>query len=623
MKNKMKNKMLASAVLLALSTTLYAQENIELGDIVVTATRTAQPREALIADVSVINRETIQRSGQSTLVELLQTQPGLEINNNGGVGKTSGIFLRGAKSTQTLILIDGMRVQSATAGTTTVENLPLAQIDRIEILRGPASNLYGQDAVGGVIQIFTKKGSAGAQQYANVGFGRYDTAKASAGVNGTYQKTQYALDVSYENTDGFSALDNNNVNLDDDDSYRNVSVSGQLTQTLAEGHTLGVSILNSEGDTQFDNRFNGTDFDSRAEMKQQVLSVLSANQITANWLSKFRIGYTVDKLKSTDEFGAPIASRFDTTQRQINWQNDVKLDVGTLTLMFDRLEEEVDSNLQETGADSNFTNTKRINNGYVLSYLANIDAHTIHASYRQDRNSSFGTQHTGGLAYGYQFTDAIRAYVSGAKAFRAPTFNDLYFPSYFGFATSNPDLSPEKSRNIEASVHYELDNTSLSLTAYRNKVRDLIALDQNFLPFNANEAILKGLTVSAKHVAGPWQINASADIQSPKTEDTDTLLVRRAQRIAKVNLAYQGTNWRVGSELMLSSHRYNDPANAQRLAGYGLLNLTADYSINSQWKLQARLNNALNKEYVLAMDGNTPYNTAGSNLFVNLRWDSN
>ncbi len=624
----MKKTILASAGLLAISPFIQAQEKIDLDDVVVTATRTPQPREQLVADVSVIDAETIERSGQSTLIELLQTQPGLEISNNGGAGKTSNIFLRGASSNQTLILIDGMRAQSSTLGTTTIENIPTAQIQRIEILRGPATSLYGQDAVGGVIQIFTKKGAAGAHQYASVGIGRYDTVKAAAGVNGQLNQTQYALNLSVEDTDGFSALDTNQANLKDNDGYRNVSISGQLTQTLAAGHTLGVSILNSEGDTQFDNRFNATDYNSRAKIKQQVFSVLSSNQMNERWLSRFRIGYTVDELKSYDEFGAPIPSRFDTIQRQINWQNDIKLPMGNLTLMYDRLEEEVESNLQQTGADSDYTNTKRINNGYVLSYLANINAHTVHASYRQDHNSSFGTQHTGGLAYGYQLTDVLRAYVSGSKAFKAPTFNDLYFPSYFGFPTSNPDLSPEKARNLEASMHYETDKTTVSLTAYRNKVRDLILLDVNFIPQNASQAVLKGLTLAAQHTAGPWIVNGSIDVQSPKNEDTDLLLVRRAQRNAKLNVAYQQTDWRIGSEVVLVSHRYNDTVNTQRLAGYGLLNITADYHINPQWKVQARLNNVLDKDYALAFDGDPSafgyvYNTPGSNFFINLRWDSN
>lgn len=623
----MKKTALVSAVALAFTTSAIAETSIELADTVVTATRTPQPRESLVADVTVVDAETIERSGQTTLAELLQLQAGIEISNNGGAGKATNIFIRGTSSSHVLVLVDGLRNQSSTTGTTTFENIPLNQIERIEILRGPATSLYGQDAIGGVIQIFTKKGDTAPSFYANAGYGTYNTKIANAGFRGKFNNTKLAINIGSQDTDGFSALKTNQPNLKDDDGYRNTSVNLNLSHEIVAGHEIGLNFLNSDGTTYFDNRFNLTNFDSKAELNQQAASIFSKNKFTDAWLSTLKLGFSKDKLKSFDEISVPSFDRFDTKQNQLNWQNDFTLPVGTLTLIYDRLEEKVHSNTQ-------YNQTKRTNEGFVASYLANIGAHTVHASIREDHNSSFGNQLTGGLGYGYNLGEGWRATASYGAAFKAPTFNDLYFPPYIDFftglpvATSNPNLVPEKSDNLEASVRYQDATTQASVTVYENKVRNLIALDANFVPFNANKATLKGLTLAASHQLNRWNFAGSVDIQSPRDDETDNLLVRRANRHAKGNVTYQMADWHFGLEMLSASKRYNEVANHLPLAGYTIFNLTSEYKISPQWKLQARLNNVFDKDYALAFDGNPNttgfiYNTPSSNLFVNVRWDSN
>lgn len=617
----MKKIALVSAVALGFTTSAIAETSIELADTVVTATRTPQPRESLVADVTVVDAETIERSGQTTLAELLQLQAGIEISNNGGAGKATNIFIRGTSSSHVLVLVDGLRSQSSTTGTTTFENIPLNQIERIEILRGPATSLYGQDAIGGVIQIFTKKGDTAPSFYANAGYGTYNTKIANAGFSGKFNNTKLAINIGSQDTDGFSALKTNQPNLKDDDGYRNTSVNLSLSHEIVAGYEIGINFLNSDGTTHFDNRLNLTSFDSKAELNQQAASLFSKNQFTDVWLSTLKLGFSKDKLKSFDEFAAPNVDRFDTKQNQLNWQNDFTLPVGTLTLIYDRLEEKVHSNTQ-------YNQTKRTNEGFVASYLANIEAHTVHASIREDHNSSFGNQLTGGLGYGYNVGQGWRATASYGSAFKAPSFNDLYFPDFFGFPTSNPNLVPEKSDNLEASVRYQDATTQASVTVYENKVRNLIALDANFVPFNANKATLKGVTLAASHQVNRWKFVGSVDIQSPRDDETDNLLVRRANRHAKGNVTYQMADWHFGLEMLSTSKRYNEVANNLPLAGYTILNLTSEYKISSQWKLQARLNNVFDKDYALAFDGNPNttgfiYNTPSSNLFVNVRWDSN
>ncbi len=621
----MSKKIIAGPVLLtvtlAFASPSYSAENIELDDVVVTASRIEEPLSATLRDVSVIDREQIERAGQSTLVEILQTQPGIEITNTGGEGKASAIFMRGTSSNHVLVLIDGVRVNSATLGTTTFENIPVALIDKIEIVRGPATSLYGQDAIGGVIQIFTKKGNGAPKFYAGIGYGTYNTKTAEAGVHGTIGDTSFALGVSSKDTDGFSALKTNNPNLDDDDGYRNLSFTGSASHQIVEGHELGFQFLSSEGHTKFDNRFNlfnppaTINFSDNADISQLSYALTSKNKFLPSWLSTLRLGEGMDESVSFQSFGRSL---FRTKQRQYSWQNDITLPVGTLTLAYDRLEERVKST-------ADFKRTSRNNDGYYAGYLANLGSHTLQLNYRSDHNSQFGNNDTGGIAYGYQFNDSWRATASYGSAFKAPSFNDLYFPDSFGFATSNPNLIPEESDNIDASLRYQEGNSTASVTVFENKIRNLIALDSNFVPFNANKVKIQGVTFAASQGWNNWQLQGSVDIQSPRDEATDNLLVRRANRHAKASLSYALGDWRFGAETVASSKRYNDSANQQPIAGYTLFNLTTDYQINSDWKVQARLNNVFDKNYALAFDGNPNtsgfvYDTPGSNLFVNLRW---
>jgi vitamin B12 transporter len=625
----MQKNTLASLISLALVSPLFitsvnAAENVLLDDVVVTATRTPQPREAVIADVSVIEAEEIQRAGQSTLVELLQTQPGIEITNNGGAGSVSGIFMRGTNTSQVVVLVDGMRIGSATAGITALENLPTSQIDRIEILRGPATSLYGQDAIGGVIQIFTKKGADGAPKFnANLGYGSYGTVLADAGVSGNVANTRFALNVSSLNTDGFSAIKTTNKDYNDRDAYRNLAFTGNISHEIVTGHELGFQFLHSEGDLHFDNTCPKLDmdfncvtdnFDTRSKATQYSYAFFTNNKFTDIWSSKLRIGKGVDENRTFGEFSVAGGVFYKTKQQQFNWQNDIKLPVGTLTLVYDHLNQNVDSN------DVDFILKKRTNDGYVASYLLNQDAHSLQLSARHDRNSQFGSENTGGIGYGYSFTPEWRATASYGTAFRAPTFNDLYFPDFGGLPQSNPNLSPEKSENIESSLRYHNANTSASITVFKNSIRNLIALDANFIPFNLNKANIQGLTLAASKSWDNLNLQGSVDIQSANDDETGKLLRRRANRHASLNASYNLGDWRFGAETIASSLRYNDAANTQKLAGYALLNATVDYMVNKDWSVQARANNILDKNYALALEGIEAYNTPGANLFVNIRY---
>lgn len=602
--------MSASLLGLAFSTNTFAAENINLDDIVVVASRIPQSRESAIGDVTVIDAEEIQRAGQSTFIELMQRQAGVETSSNGGAGQVSSIFLRGTNSNQVVVLVDGMRIGSATTGSTAFANIPLAQIDRIEILRGPATSLYGQDAVGGVIQIFTKQGSGAPQFNAELGYGSYNTKTAVAGFRGSVENTNFALNVSSLATNGFSSLKTNTSIDKDNDGYRNLAISGAISHKIIEGHEIGIQLLSTVGHNDYDSGFNSfNNFDDTSALSY---SVFSKNQLMSNWKSTLRIGEGVDDDKSQWATGVNSISKYKTKQKQLSWQNDVALPVGTLTLLYDRLEQKLVSN-------TTFNQTTRNTDGILVGYLADIGNQSLQADLRTDHSSQFGTNTTGSLGYGYKFTPNWRITGSYGTAFKAPTFNDLYYPDDGWGPYSDPNLKAEKSENFEGSLRYQNVHSDASATLYHNKIDNFIALNQAYFPINVN-AKIQGITLAANQSWGDWRLKGSLDIQSPRNEVTGKILNRRANRHGTVNLSKAWGDWRISTEVMASSTRFNDANKTMRMGGYSIVNLAADYKIDASWSVQGRINNLLDKDYTLAYSGSTPYNTPGANLFVSLVW---
>lgn len=612
----MKKNVTASLIGLLFSSAIFAADtSIYTDDVLVTASRIPQSRESVLADVSVIDREEIERAGQSTLVELLRTLPGVEIESNGGIGQASAIHLRGTSSQSVLVLLDGIRVGSATLGTTAFEEISPEQIERIEVVRGPASSLYGSDAIGGVIQIFTKQGEGKPQLSASVGYGSYNTRQAAASFSGKVEQTRFALNVSSLESDGISALRNQTGPDADRDGYRNLSVSGSVSHEIVQGHEIGIQLYNSFNHTNFDDDFL---FHAHQDMIQRGFSLNSRNQILANWESNIKIGQGEDDLNS---FGSSFGrSSLRTYQRQYSWLNNFKLPLGTLTLGFDRLAQHVEGN-------TSFVKSERDDNGYLASYLVDKGAHSFQVSLRHDDNSQFGEHDTGNIGYGYHINEFWRVTGNFGTAFRAPTFNDLYFPfqdfGVFGTYQGNPNLKPETSRNKEISAVYDQGHHRVSATLYQNEIKNLLVCCQglfNDFPTNVGSATINGLNLAYEGWVSNLHVRASSDFLDPRNDDTDKLLTRRAREHGVLWIGQTWRDWEIGSELIASGKRFDDAANTRKLDGYAIINLTANYKLNPDWSLNARANNILDKEYTLATQFGTPYGTPGANLFVGIRY---
>jgi vitamin B12 transporter len=617
---------LAVAVASTFNVSSYAADEAA---VIVTATRQAQRANELLSDVTVIGREQLDQAGQSTLVDLLAQQPGIEMATNGGPGSTSSIYMRGANSGHTLVLIDGLRVGSATFGDTNLSRIPLSQIDHVEILRGPASALYGSDAVGGVIQIFTRRAEGAAPTLnASLGYGTYNTREATAGVAGSSGDLSYVVNAGSYKTDGFSNIANPSSTryFGDRDGYGNDSLSAKLDYRISPIHEVGASVFYSTGVNHYDNSglTSPASYDYRDDHTLASAGLHLTSRFTPDWRSTVRIGHSYDD--STDYSTSTQSFKFRTDQTQFAWQNDVALPLGKGLLAVERLEEKV-------GPANSFARTTRSIDSLIAGWSARIDAHRVQADLRSDNNSQFGHKTTGLLAYGHQFAERWRSSLSYGTAFKAPSFNDLYFTGPGG--VNNPNLRPESARNAEAGLHYEDAQVQASATYYDNRIKDLIAwaptgaLDawgfDIWAPQNINRAHIKGLTLAYRRTAGSLIANASADFQNPRNEDTGLLLEHRSRAHGSAALDYTIGRWRAGAEWMVSGYRYDDAGNTRRMGGYALLNLRGSYQIDKKWSAFARVNNLFDRQYELVHSANfdgtvNSFGTPGTNVFVGLRY---
>jgi len=560
--------------------------------------------------VTIITPADIARAGQQTLVEVLQAVGGVEVASNGGAGQPSSVFVRGANSSHTLVLVDGMRIGSATLGATALENIPLNQIERVEVVPGQLSSLYGSDAIGGVIQIFTKSGRYAPSASVTAGAGSYGTSSVTAGLNRTIGSTDFSLNVGYLGSGGFDATKPGAFGHDPDrDDYRNQNLSGKIAYHLDVRNELGLTVFQSDGHTHFD---NDPTIDAVNHQTLSAFSVYSSNQITGAWKSLLRAGQGQDKSTTSGVF----PSVFGTRQPQYMWQNDIKLGPGTAIAGAEYLAQDVTS-------DSTFAQNHRAIKSAFAGYLGAYEKHDWQANVRNDDNSQFGNHTTGLLGYAYRPTDELRLRVGAGTAFKAPTFNDLYAIDPTGSFVPNPNLRPEISYSKEAGVSYQAGANRFSATYFDNHINDLVVFVSDPLTFvgtvqNLNSARIKGAELGYQGSFAGLQGRASLTLQNPVDEGTGLMLPRRAKEFASLGLGWASGSWNLGGEVVASSARFDQAGEAEgtRMHGYALLNATAMYVLDREWSIRARWNNIFGRDYELAQNFNTP----GSNVFVAVRY---
>ncbi|MDA8454203.1 TonB-dependent receptor [Acidovorax sp. GBBC 3334] len=593
----------ALAAGLAFAAGAQAAPAAQLGDTVVTATRTPQPLADLVADVSIVDRETIESSGATGVADVLARVPGVEISRNGGPGTTTSVYLRGAEQRFTAVFIDGVRMDSQTTGGAPWEAIPLGLIDRIEVLRGPAAAVYGSDAVGGVIQIFTRKGEGPAQPYVGVGAGSHGTYKAEAGVSGSAgegRAVDYALGFEREISDGFNARPIAGQNPDKD-GLRRSSVNARVGLQIDPRQRLEGTLAAADTNAGYDTTPLGND--DRALHRMHALGL--------NWRAQWSDRYTtrVSVTDSRDRYETrPSPYLTDTRLRGYLFQNEWREGGHLFTAALERREDE----LRNGAIDGD-----RSQDALALGYGFTSGPHALQFNARHDSDSEFGGHSTGSIAYGYAITPQWRATASAGTSFRAPTLYQRFSP--YGVAS----LKPEEGRNTEVGLRWAQGASSASVVAYRNRVKNLIVFgaagpcqDEFGCYANAGRARYQGVTLSAQHALGGVQLRASLDLQNHRDEDTGRQLARRAKRHATLGADTRIAGWTVGSEVQSSGRRFDNAANTFVLGGYTLVNLYASTRVGQDTTLLARVDNLTDKDYQTART----YAQAGRTFYVGLKW---
>ena len=580
---------LSAAPLLSCPAVSPAAPPPEQPRVVVTASRNARTVDDTLASVIVLTREDIARSQAPDLAELLRLQPGVDLSRTGGAGQSTTLLLRGGNSNHVLVLVDGVRVVNTAQGLYDFAHLPLEQIERIEIVRGPRASWWGSDALAGVIQIFTRDPDGAALRLRAGSDGRIGGA-ASYGAR--RDASSFGFTLGGEALDGFSAQNPRGFSFHpDDDGYhnRNASLRGE---TKLGTQRLSAAALSTDADVEFDEGITSAIDRSGA--------VTIAGALAPGWSHAATLGLSWGEIE-TLVFGA----RFESRRRTLDWHHDLALGAaGTLSLGLDLVEERGRSlDLFEGGA---IYDESRDNRAGYASWRHDAGPLSFELAGRYDDNSAFGGEATHQAAAGYDFGAGARMFASVGEGFRAPNLNELYSPGFGGLFAGNPLLDPERSRSTELGFDLErAPGHRLEARAFRSRLRDLIAFDgEAFGAINIARASIDGAELAYGWHGAPWRVDASYTWQEAENADTGDALLRRPRQKLAATLAHRsgrGFEWAVEGYVASARRDFG----GVRLPGYGLVSARIAWPITPAWRLEARLENALDRDYALADGFNT------------------
>ena len=603
---------LSAAVALALLPAAFAVA-ADMQEVVVSATRYEQKLSDALADITVIDREQIERSGATSIEDVLAKVPGVQITRNGGAGNDTKVFLRGSESQHVAVYLNGIRIDAQNgSGGAQWETLSLNAIDRVEVLRGAAGAVYGSDAMAGAIQIFTHRGDQGWAPYVSAGLGSHGTKKGDAGFSGAHGAWDYAVNLSYADSQGFDArpgAGSTNRNPDKDDSVRR-SANASVGLQISSDQRLDFTALTSDSDAGYDNR---PQIDDRAIRTLDAYGLSWSNQWTADAQTRVSVSQTRSAYQTITT--AASSSQTETLLRNYLISNELKSSLGVWTATLERREDQ----LENSSIVGSVKERSRQQNALGLGYGNRWNAHSLQLNVRYDRDSDFGNKNTASAAYGWDFATNWKATASVGTGFRTPTL-------YQRFSVYGTDrLKPEESLNKELGLRWADKDNSFSATLYRNEIKNLLKTDgddkscvnKSSCYENVRDARLEGLTLAGTWRTGGWKWHASVDFQNPHDKTTGRLIERRSKRFATLGAQTDWAGWILGGEAQAASKRFHDSKETTKsLDGYVLLNLSASRKIAKDLTLSASVDNALDRDYELVK----AYATPGRTLWVGLKW---
>ena len=583
----------------AFAETFERDEALKLPDTLISANRQVEARNDSSAANTVFTREDIDRLQPGSVTDLLQRVPGVQVAQAGGRGSLPGIYIRGTQSAQSLVLVDGQRIGSSTSGDSNLQHLNIDQIERVEVLRGSRSVIYGSDAIGGVIQIFTRRGTEQSlQPRLHLGFGSHQTWERSLGLAGGDEKTRFNLGASLDETAGLDRTHESYPSDSDHDAYRNKSISLSLSHALTDDIEVGANLLDNRGKSEFDNPFGRFDTSTFASVQQQPYSDFNVSSVSSYvdarvndaWKTRVEFGHTENREKTLDKL-SDERTVFNTYRDSVNWQNDLTLDArNSLILGGDWYEDRINSSTA-------FEENSRWNRAAFIQHRYQADSFSTELGLRHDDNQQFGGQNTWSGTFTLPLNPDNDLLLSYSEGFRAPTFNDLYYPDF-----SNPALKPETSKSYELQWRSQLsDSSRLEASIYRTDLEDAIIFGSNSRPENVASARINGFEAALKQELFGWQSNLGVAIIDPRDRDTGHTLARRARRTMSWDLDRQFDRLSLGASWQAVSSSYDDKDNTQSLGGYGLIGLRSSWALNREIKLDLKVDNLLDKGYSRAL----------------------
>jgi len=631
--NMLKKTPLAAALLGLVVVAQGAQaadsdQNKTLETVVVTATRTAITSDQALSSVTLITRDDIERLQPTSVVDLFTGLPGVSMAQTGGIGGQASIFLRGTNATHTLLLIDGVRIGSVSAGVPALEQIPIEAIDRIEIVRGPRASLYGSDAIGGVIQIFTRHGqpNGGIAPSVSLTGGSHGYVNSQAGLSGGDSHFWYNASLGGQYTSGISACRQGAAErgvacfVDDprNDAYRNWNGFANFGYRWDNGTELAFNWLRSKSNAEF----AGSPFGGNDSIEEQHVAGARLSFTPVDiWKVSLSAGQSKDEDSTFyqgtyfgDYFPRTPTGYFDSRRNQASWQNDITLATDQL------LTAGVDYQKEHISSDTAFGRTSVGDTGVFGQYQGTFGQNEIQLSARHDHNDQFGNHNTGAAAWGYHFEQGPVLSVSYGTAFHAPTFDDLYFPAFGGIPTSNPDLKPETSRSAEIGLTQQLTDWNWGVNAYQTRINNLITLNSEFIPFNTSRAVIRGIEGQFGFNLYDWRVQTYLTLMNPKNDDggpnDGNLLPRRAKETGRIDVDRSFGKFSVGGTFFASGKRYDQVNNVNRMGGYATTDFRASYAFAPSWLVEARLANAFDHNYETAYY----YNQLGRTWYLTVRY---
>lgn len=592
---------LAAALVCAPYTPLFAADDTTLLDtVVVTAERQETTLADTLAPMIVIDRAQIERSQATDVAELLRFHAGLDIARTGGPGQTATVFLRGTDSNHVLVLVDGVEINPGTIGGAPFTHISPDMIERIEVVKGPRSALYGSEAIGGVINIITRKGSDGLRLDAHVGDGSFGTTEGGASLRYGDGNTTAGLSINHTATDGFPPRTGSTL----DAGYDNTTLNANVRQQFS-GWALAVRHWQTEGTNDY------LDF-LLNPVSQDFLNGTSAlemhNDFTADWSSVLSVSQARNEITQNQSADAAI-----TRRDVLDWQHDLALsDHQLLTAGLYLASEDTES----ISAFNPFAESVDSRAVYLQDSL-HWNRQQLELAARYTDHDAFGTHTSWNAAWGLLIGDTARLGLAAGSAFRAPDSTDR-----FGFG-GNPDLAPEVATNLEISWRQTLgQNLLLNIAAFHNKIDDLIAFDPiAFQIENIEQVRIRGLETTLRWQTTDWNINIEASYQQPENLTTSQPLLRRAEQRLALSVVRTFGKLDLGIDALASGPRPDiDPVTFATVEnpGYGLVNLTAGYRFNQHWTLRARLENITDKQYSTALG----YETADPSAYLTVQYST-